>query len=64
MPARVFVYIEERIAPPTKADYYYRIPINYSTGLDAYAVSHIFAFFGWAPAISKMTSLGSNAQIV
>ena len=60
VPSRIAVYIEERNAPPAKAVFYSRIPF----GLDYNAVSHIILFFGWAPAISKMTPLGSNAKIV
>ena len=36
----------------------------YHIGLVANAVSHITSSFSWAPAISKMTALGSNVVIV
>ena len=42
VPTRVVVYIEERIAPLTKAVFY---PV-YHKGLESNAVSHIIIFFG------------------
>ena len=60
VPVLIVVYVIEAECDTNQSD---NLISDTITGLVCYAVSHIAFSFGWAPAISKMTSLGSNAPI-